>query len=246
MEIEQKSQIIYITGDTHGRFRRMDEFCTLHETKKEDIMIILGDAAINYLGWPRDNELKKMLSKLNITLFCVHGNHEIRPETIPTYTEMKWHGGVVYMEPEYPNILFAKDGEIYDFNGHKTLVIGGAYSVDRDYRILRNPHNPYWWPDEQPSDEIKKRVEEKLDSCNWKVDVVLSHTVPRNYEPVEVFLAGIDQSSVDKSTENWLQTIEDRLEYRKWYAGHYHTCKIDGKVEIMYENVKEFKIQSEN
>ena len=39
-----------------------------------------------------------------------------------------WHDGVVYYEPEFPNILFAKDGEIYDFDGKKALVIGGAYS----------------------------------------------------------------------------------------------------------------------
>ena len=36
---------------------------------------------------------------------------------------------------------------------------------------------------------------------NWQVDVVFSHTCPLKYEPVEVFLPGIDQSTVDKSTE---------------------------------------------
>lgn len=27
-----------------------------------------------------------------------------------------WHDGVAYYEPEFPNILFAKDGEIYDLD----------------------------------------------------------------------------------------------------------------------------------
>ena len=64
----------------------------------------------------------------------------MRPESLPTYQEMKWNDGIVYVEKDYPNLLFAKDGEIYNINGKKTLVIGGAYSVDRDYRIRMNPH----------------------------------------------------------------------------------------------------------
>ena len=69
------------------------------------------------------------------------------------------------MGKEYPNILFAKDGEIFNMDGLKAVVIGGAYSIDK------------------------------------------------KYEPVEVFLSGVDQSRVDKSTEEWLDGIEDRLEY---------------------------------
>lgn len=60
------------------------------------------------------------------------------------------------------------------------------------------------WPDEQPSDEIKRYVESQLDKLGWKVDVVLSHTTPLKYETVEVFLSGVDQSKVNKSTEEWL------------------------------------------
>ena len=38
----------YITGDTHGKFDRIKMFCDENKTTKEDIMIILGDAGINY------------------------------------------------------------------------------------------------------------------------------------------------------------------------------------------------------
>ena len=130
-------------------------------------------------------------------------------------------------------LLFAKDGEFYDIAGARTIVIGGAYSVDKYYRLMRNWG---WWPDEQPSEEIKAYVEQQLEHCNWTVDTVLSHTVPVKYEPTEVFLQGLDQSTVDKSTEIWLGEIEKRLSYRKWYAGHYHTEKCVDKLEIMFTN----------
>ena len=70
--------------------------------------------------------------------------------------------------------------------------------------------------------------------------MVLSHTTPLKYEPVEVFMSGVDQGSVDKSTEIWLDGIEDRLEYKKWYCGHYHTEKKIDKLEIMFEKFDEF------
>ena len=130
-----------------------------------------------------------------------------------------------------------KDGEIYDLDGKTAIVIGGAYSVDKDYRLLAGYS---WFPDEQPSDEIKKYVEEQLEREAWDVDVVLSHTTPLKYEPVEVFMSGVDQSKVDKSTENWLDKIEDRLSYKKWYCGHYHTEKKIDNLEIMFENFDEF------
>ena len=83
-------------------------------------------------------------------------------------------------------------------------------------------------------------MEQQLTDNNWKVDVVLSHTIPLKYEPLEIFMSGVDQSQVDKSTEIWLDEIEGRLEYKKWYCGHYHTEKKIDKLEIMFQNFDEF------
>ena len=132
-----------------------------------------------------------------------------------------------------PNLLFAKDGEVYDLDGRQALVIGGAYSVDKYYRLSRGWG---WWADEQPSPEIKARVEASIEQMGWMVDIVLSHTTPLKYEPVEVFLLGIDQSKVDKSTEEWLDSIEERLDYKKWYCGHYHTEKKIDRLQIMFND----------
>jgi 3-oxoacid CoA-transferase subunit A len=102
---------IYLTGDTHREFGRIEKFCAVCATVKSDVLIILGDAGINYYGGHKDRKLKENLSELPITLLCIHGNHEIRTESIGTYTEAKRYDGLVYWEPEFPNLLFAKDGE---------------------------------------------------------------------------------------------------------------------------------------
>ena len=231
--------MIYITGDTHARFDRVELFCKEYNTSKEDILIILGDAGLNYYCNKKDSRLKEYVSSLPITIFSIHGNHEERPFNIDSYKLVDFCNGKVWVEEEYPNLLFAKDGEVYDFNGISTLVIGGAYSVDKFYRQMMGY---MWFKDEQPSEEIKREVEERLESIGWKVDCVLTHTTPVKYEPVEWFLSGINQSTVDKSTELWLDTIEEKLDYKKWYCGHYHGEKKIDKVEFMFNSTHIFEI----
>ena len=143
-------------------------------------------------------------------------------------------GGTVYVEDAYPNLLFAKDGEVYDLDGQSTLVIGGAYSVDKWYRLRMDMN---WFANEQPSDEIKSRVMQKLENLNQKVDVVLSHTCPERYIPVEAFLSGIGQSAVDNSTEEWLGQVETQLEYGAWLCGHWHINKRIDKLQFLYHDV---------
>lgn len=237
-ECEQPTDpVVIITGDTHRNFSEVEKFCKVYKTTREDVMIILGDAGINLYSKEADEQIKQRIDKLDITLFCIHGNHERRPGTIDTYRTQEWHGGKVYYEPAFPNILFAIDGEIYDIAGKKTLVIGGAYSVDKWYR-LRN--NYAWFEDEQPSEEIKQRVEAQLECHQWKVDVVLSHTVPYQYRPTDKFLPNLDQSTVDSSTEKWLYDLEIKLDYQKWYAGHFHCDRKIDKVELMFHTFELF------
>lgn len=135
------------------------------------------------------------------------------------------------VQPEYPNLIFARDGEIYTLNGLRYLVIGGAYSVDKYYRLS---HGWGWWPDEQPSPEIKTYVEQQIQ--NNPFDIVLSHTCPFKYEPTEMFLGGIDQSTVDDSTERWLDTIEEAIEYKAWFCGHWHTDKRIDKMHFLFHS----------
>ena len=96
--------------------------------------------------------MRNITKSLPITIFAIHGNHEIRPAVLPGYVEKTWKGGVVYYQENYPTVLFGKDGEIFQLNGKRVIVIGGAYSVDKMYRVS---HGYGWWPDEQPSEEIK-------------------------------------------------------------------------------------------
>lgn len=223
--------MIYITGDTHRDFSRL---CKLDEMK-DDMLIILGDAGINYCLNDEDVRYKEYLKRFKIKLFCIRGNHEERPENINTYKESEMFGGKVFIEDDYPNLIFAKDGEIYNIDGRSVLVIGGAYSVDKEYRIM---YGHKWFKDEQLSVKEMNDILEKVKGKHF--DIVLTHTCPYKYEPREVFMQGLDQSKVDKSMEHFLDEIEENIDYDKWYCGHYHTEKQIDKIEFMFGRIKVF------
>lgn len=70
---------VYLTGDTHGRFERIACFCRDNHTTRGDVLIILGDAGVNYYLDHRDEKLKQYIDTMPVTLLCIHGNHEARP-----------------------------------------------------------------------------------------------------------------------------------------------------------------------
>lgn len=60
---------IYITGDVHGDFSAMQRWCEIVEPDKNDIIVILGDAGLNYFGGERDRERKMLANSLGSTIF---------------------------------------------------------------------------------------------------------------------------------------------------------------------------------
>lgn len=242
----------YITGDKHRRFKRVKEFCRVVNTRRKDVLIILGDAGFNYFNDKRDDKLKKEISKLNITLFCLHGNKENRPQNVGTYGIRSFCGGKVYYEPKYPSIYFAIDGEIYTFENKKYMVVGGAHSVDK-LRCLEKG-SPYW-DDEMPNDEIKATVKANLEKNNNAIYGMLTHTCPIDYLPTEMFMSTRRNASIkrnkrkakskklfkldiDRSTEEWLGQLEKKLDYNIWFCGHYHVDKQIDKIYMLHKGIR--------
>lgn len=230
--------MIYITGDTHRDFDRVERFCRLAGTTTNDVLIILGDVGINYREDFHDDLVKKSLAMLPITLFCIHGNHEARPTSVKPYKVKGFHGGPVIFQEQYPNILFACDGHLYEFNGNKCCVCGGAYSVDKPYRLATGQK---WFADEQPSEHDKQAVKEMLSMFGYSIDCMLTHTCPKRYIPLECFLPGIDSSDVDQTTELFFDDIEEKLRYKRWYCGHFHTNKRIDRMTFLYDDIIELR-----
>ena len=239
---------IYITGDTHGTFdlRKVVYFFKGREEEfsRDDYLIICGDVGV--CGFMASDEAKTrdILRNLPVTVLFVDGNHE-NFEQLNSYAVEIWNGGKVHFIES--NIIHLMRGQVFEIDGKKFFTFGGAYSVDKFYRLSRGYG---WWSDEQPSEEIKQYVEQQLKEN--AIDVVLSHTCPFKYEPVEEFLPGIDQNTVDDSTEKWLDVIEETTDYMAWFCGHWHTNKRIDKMHFLFhqfessEKLQKMKVNKTN
>lgn len=247
--------MVYITGDIHGDFNRLlkiNKFCIKHRLGKNDWIICLGDVGLNYYGKDNINEwrVKTIAADIPANLFCIHGNHERRPSHKDGYKTKEISGdicGKVWHDPHYPNQYFAIDGEVYQIIADREilncLVCGGAYSVDKYYRLESGWH---WFPDEQPSEKIKKKVAEVV--RNQTIDVMLTHTCPTSYVPTELFLDGVDQSTVDNSTERFFEDVLGRFRYNEifgwntpfWYFGHFHGNKYTDDYVMLFDDIIKF------
>ena len=240
----------YVTGDKHGAFHTILQDGLVKD--KNNAIIILGDAGFNFFLNQNDVELKKSVSEnSSCTWYCVRGNHEARPEDIDgmdfVYDE-KIKGNVL-MQPEFPTIKYLCDGADYWMNQYRVAVIGGAYSVDKWWRLNRagiyskqdwnyfKPKKSGWfWNEQLDEDEMQKAHLNLGGGC---YDFVFSHTCPLSWQPTDLFLNAVDQSSVDNSMEVWLDFMKREMVWDCWLFGHYHADRIERPhVEMYYHDIE--------
>lgn len=238
---------VFIRGDTHGDFTFLPKFCAENETTTSDLLIILGDSGINYYKVDSNyyKQIAELIADMPITLFCVRGNHEDRPGDRP---ECSLHdadiGEKVYISSFIPNCYFAIDGGIYYFNDMSFLTIGGAFSVDKEFRLI----NHYKWVEnEELSDTEKENIFNKVKGKYF--DVILSHTCPDSIIPKEFFLPFLKPKEQSNRMELFLEKIKQSCVVKKWYFGHFHgekTIKQDlTTFYLLFQNIKKIKIKKE-
>ena len=72
---------------------------------------------------------------------------------------------------------------------------------------------------------------------------MLSHTCPSSQVPVEkVSPLASEYGTIDTSTEDWLETIRQRLTFNRWYAGHFHVDYCRDQFTFLFENFSLFDI----
>lgn len=241
----------FLLGDIHGDTAPIEYFYIHNKDRLkldecENYIILLGDVGCNYsITGKRDWELKKYMSRLPFTFICLRGNHEARVTDVIELYPDKWtkvnkYDGTIYVEKEFPNIEYLSDiPAIYKFSDYKTLSIPGAYSIDKQIRL----RNGWQWFENEQLSEDEMQYGRELIKAEHSVDLVISHTCPIAFEPRDLFLTSIDQSTVDKTMELYLGEIETTLDYKRWAWGHYHADRLypwKGKKEklmLFNENV---------
>lgn len=231
-----------LVSDTHGGVNTIIRISNIKRNNPgfkdgELGVIILGDTGLNFYLNKTDKKHKKMLNNMGVKIYCVRGNHEERPENLGY--ELSYDPevfGLVYNDPNFDNIKYFVDGGEYQIGKYSALVIGGAYSIDKWYRLAQAGYSPAeaetadpkkcgWFKDEQLTDEECSDIWDKVQGKHY--DFVFTHTAPLDWEPTDLFLNGINQSTVDKSMEVWLNKLKDCFTWGVYCFGHYHADRIE-------------------
>lgn len=211
--------MIYVTGDIHGGCT-MNNIVEWEEGKNlthDDYLVIAGDFGIPWEFSITEDDLIYWIESRPWTTLFVDGNHE-RFSWWKDQPIEEWHGGRVQRLSKYSRIRRLMRGEVFDFDGTTLFTMGGATSVDREWRI----EGYSWWPEELPSEKEIKYAREMLDSVYWEVDYIVTHTCASDLLSKTLYpYSGWQSPDTDRLT-NFFNELESKLDFRRWYYGHFH------------------------
>lgn len=210
---------VFLTGDIHGN-NSIDKLAGGNFDAKgltrDDYVIILGDFGLVWSNPPTAEEIywtDWLESKPWTTLF-IDGNHE-NFDLLATLEVEPWHGGQVRRVRDH--VMHLCRAEVFEIGGHTFFCMGGAYSVDKQWRTPGKS----WWPQEVPNEEVRQMAIAKVAEVG-EVDYVLTHCPPSQglYNMADDFLTG---SLFTDEYGLWLQNnIADKLQFKRWFFGHMH------------------------
>lgn len=240
--------MIFITGDCHGDYRRLNtqNFPIQKKMTRNDYIIVCGDFGF----WNPSREQDWWLDWLSakpFTLLWVDGNHE-NFDLLKEYPIHSWKGGKVQYIRD--NVVHLMRGQIFELEGASFFTFGGARSHDIQDGILDIDDEDFaetsrqlrardalfrvnhisWWKEELPDQQEMDEGKENLEKHGWQVDYIITHCAPT------AFLEDL-QASSDLMTD-YLEEIRQRCEYKKWFFGHYHdNWELTEKDRLLYEQI---------
>lgn len=250
--------MVYVTGDCHADYHKfnVENFPEQREMTRDDIVIVCGDFGI----WHDNNEEQwwhKWLSEKPFTLVFADGNHENFDRLYSDEFEVvDFHGGKAHKIKD--NVYHLMRGYVFDFEGKKFFVFGGASSHDVQDGILDKDdyaceedfyaeakmkykrgdmfriNHLSWWRQELPSEEELERGRQSLEACNYEVDYVISHCAPQTV--ASIISRGFYKHD---SLTSYFDELLEKLKFTRWYFGHYHDNRtVMGKFILLYENIE--------
>lgn len=231
--------MIYVIGDRHGEADGFSEEKLPGQSRwtARDTVIVTGDFGYVMRGerknLPERNKLDALARKPYTIVFC-DGNHE-GFDLLETYPEeQRWGGPVRRIRP---NLFWLQRGCVYTIEGSTFFVMGGAYSMDREWRLRYQSicGEKIWFEQELPDPEEYRRGIRALEACGHQVDYIITHTAPRTVIPR---ILGKYPDDHDRELTGFLDWIYHDVTFRRWYFGHFHEdLEVNDQMVCCYQRV---------
>ena len=215
-------------GDIHGNFNVIHQYVKMYDIKDAHI-IQVGDFGVGFNTFAKEKRMLEayhpLLVKNNVTVWAIRGNHDYKP-----YFDNDPFG--------FTNIKLIPDYTVLNLEGNNILCVGGAVSVDREFRYTKKQKLGIfendtlgvesWWPDELFVLDVDK-VKDLKD-----INIVVTHTCPDYCPPDNSFGLGPFVDNIIQQTGD-VELRTDLLFERNQVTELFHILKLNGNnVEYNY------------
>jgi UDP-2,3-diacylglucosamine pyrophosphatase LpxH len=216
--MKQKDKIILV-GDIHGEFDRLRY--DINRFGYENAYIIqVGDFGMgfhkpNYYKDQTFPKLNEVLVKKNCQLYVIRGNHDD-----PEYFKQTNNPF------DFSNITLLQDYTELDLIGKSILLVGGAISIDRTWRV----ENKSWWSDET----FKLKLDNEFPYKDRQYDLVVTHTRPgvcgafKGFNNIKEWCnndANLKTNLIEESQA--VDYLYEKTKPKDWIYGHFHESVVN-------------------
>lgn len=229
LDLSDRADRLFFCGDIHGEYSSLVYNLTKQQIRNA-IVVVAGDCGLGFDEWKaydlKFNILHDELEQLNTLILLVRGNHD----------DPRWFREKLI---DYTYVRALPDYTVVGTNGHQVLCVGGAVSLDRQFRISsmkyyedlgKNVSKIYWEDEPMYFDEETLKM---LDAQSVKIDTIVTHAAPSFYplpfdKDYEHYCA--NDNSLDDEVRSERERISRLYDYlishhhpvRNWFFGHYH------------------------
>lgn len=247
-----------ISGDVHGDFNQLVFKLCMQYRMRDTLLIVAGDCGFGFEKRESyENMVKrnaKRMNEANNWIVFVRGNHDN-----PAYFDGRTF--------KHKRFIAVPDYAIIQACSHTILCVGGAISIDRQYRMdAWKGKQKYSATEEVTIDDLAKNVywknetplynEKKMETIfsQFTIDTIITHTAPSF---CELFTKGnlhhwtqnddtlLDDIEAERITMDKLheRLVWDHHPVSHWFYGHFHQSwhnSIDGILFRMLD-IMEFR-----
>lgn len=213
---------LLVVGDTHGSRSEVRRVFRRAVEQGAEAIVQVGDFGFwehEYAGIEFLDAFSRDAHDLDIPVYWVDGNHEnhtmLRAEYGP--------GGHKHNPTSEgfwrirPNLFYIPRGTKWEWDGVTLMGVGGAVSIDKNYRldVERKTMNPrsLWWPEEQITDEELEFVKSQ-----GTADILFTHDCPT----IAPFRNRLKEDLDSTAHRQKMNEIGRSVQPKFWFHGHMH------------------------
>ena len=213
-----------MAGDWHGDIQIAR--AAIRTLKREDVHLLLhvGDLAVRWPGIKKgrfERHVHQLLDDADIEFIFIDGNHDNHKEL--RELDLLQDGTRRLSD----RMLYLPRGTVIERHDIRVGGLGGAYSVDREWRT---EGKDLWADLEEPTLTEAERL-----IASAPIDVLLTHEAPSGVQGLEWSVLPPDISQAAERTRRLIQRTVEELRPVLLFAGHWHQRKSQ---ELVWNDVR--------